>query len=279
MSVISQPLVVGVDGSEASDAAVRYAAREAASRRLPLALVHCWQPFSAWAVEKAARALLQRAAAIVESAARRAEHEAFLLQGSPETCLAEASVHALLLIVGGGSQVDRGSGRVGSVALGLVAQARCPVAVVPVAQPVGGDVVVGIDGSATSEDAVAFAFEHASRTGVSVWAVFAFAPKEAPVGLDESVFADARKNAQRQLSEALAGWAEKYPDVTLNEIVSNVHPSGALRAAAKDAALLVVGSHGRGTFMRYALGSVSSDLLRSPPCTVVVVGPAGSAGA
>ena len=50
MPGISQSLVVGVDGSEASDAAVRFGAREAASRRLPLALVHAWQPFPAWAV-------------------------------------------------------------------------------------------------------------------------------------------------------------------------------------------------------------------------------------
>ena len=223
-------------------------------------------------MQRAGRALLDRAADITECADKGVVHEEFLVRGSAESCLVAASEHALLLIVGGGSQVDRGSSWVGSVALRLVSQARCPVAVVSVAAPVRGDVVVGIDGSATSEDAVAFAFEHASRTGVSVWAVLAFSPNQVTGGLDERIFAEARENAQRQLSEAMAGWAEKYPDVTLREIVSEAHPAGALREAAKGAGLLVVGSHGRGTFMRYALGSVSSDLLRTAPCNVVVVG-------
>ncbi len=286
-SGVTQPLVVGVDGSPASDAAVRYAAGEAASRNLPLAVVHTWQPFPAWAVsmwapvpmtltpdvlEQAGRTILGRAAAIVESAAPEVSHEEYLVQGSAETVLTAAAEHALLLIVGGGSQSDHGPGWLGSVALHLVSAARCPVAVTPSGPPRLGDVVVGVDGSATAQDALAFAFEEASRTRTSVWAVYAFSPKEAPVGLDESSFADLRQNARRQLSELLAGWADKYPDVTLNEIVTSDHPSRALRAAAEDAALLVVGSRGHGALLRHALGSVSSDLLRTAPCPVVVCG-------
>jgi nucleotide-binding universal stress UspA family protein len=50
-------------------------------------------------------------------------------------------------------------------------------------------------------------------------------------------------------------------------------PHLALQGAAASAGLLVVGSHGRGALLRAALGSVSSSLLRSAPCPVVVVRP------
>ena len=76
-----------------------------------------------------------------------------------------------------------------------------------------------------------------------------------------------------QLSESLAGWSDKYPDVPVTSLVSLEHPLQALRAATSDARLLVVGSHGRGALLRFALGSVSAAMLRTAPCAVAVVRP------
>ena len=62
----------------------------------------------------------------------------------------------------------------------------------------------------------------------------------------------------------------------MTELVSTEHPVRALRSAADGASLLVLGSHGRGALLRYALGSISTTVLRVAPCPVAVVTPAGS---
>lgn len=59
----------------------------------------------------------------------------------------------------------------------------------------------------------------------------------------------------------------------MSQVVSLDGPLLALREAAGTAALLVVGSHGRGALLRSALGSVSSSLMRSADCPVAVVRP------
>jgi nucleotide-binding universal stress UspA family protein len=73
------------------------------------------------------------------------------------------------------------------------------------------------------------------------------------------------------LAERLAGWAEKYPDVTVRRVVTRDAPANRLLAQAQQAQLVVVGSHGRGGFAGLVLGSVSHALLYHAPCPVAVV--------
>jgi nucleotide-binding universal stress UspA family protein len=138
-----------------------------------------------------------------------------------------------------------------------------------------GPVVVGVDGTPVGEAAIAFAFAEASTRGTDLVAVHtwtdllletAFAGESAV--LDFSVVA---QQAEELLGERLAGWQEKYPDVRIIRHVSRKRASRALLRHAEGAALVVVGSRGRGGFRGLLLGSTSQHLLHHAPCPVAVV--------
>jgi nucleotide-binding universal stress UspA family protein len=291
MTQITQPLVVGVDGSAPSDAALLFACAEAAARRLPVAIVHAWQSFPAFAgavmmgpgpLTPAPREMAEIGQHVLDSAANTADgfgptllHEEYLVQDAAADALLEVGESALLVVVGGRDRARHEPGWLGPVPLRLVAKSHCPVVVVPSEAHLTGDVVVGLDGSPLSEDALAFAFHQASQRGAGLTAVWSYAEMAASSGLDTSRFADRRADAERQLSEVLSGWGDKFPDVVVNHVVTVDRPLQALRAASSTASLVVVGTHGRGFFLRHVLGSVSSALLRVSDCPVAVVGPAG----
>ena len=75
----------------------------------------------------------------------------------------------------------------------------------------------------------------------------------------------------RVVSESLAGWREKFPDVDVRENVIKGRPAFELIAASRGALLLVVGSRGRGGFTSLLLGSVSHTVLHHAHCPVAVV--------
>jgi nucleotide-binding universal stress UspA family protein len=171
---------------------------------------------------------------------------------------------------------------VGSTAVSLAAYGQCPVAVVrgrTLADPPpgSGPVVVGVDGSPTSEGAIEVAFDEASFRGVGLVAVHTWSDVTvgsafdiAAVSLDwQAVETD----EQRLLAERLAGWQEKYPDVRVHRVVTRDRPVRSLLAQAGNAQLLVVGSRGRGGFAGMVLGSTSQALLHHAPCPVLVVRP------
>lgn len=288
MSDITQPIVVGVDGSVASGDALRYACGQALARQLPMAVVHAWQPFTAlsgsmWTLEpptlspaeaeRASRSVLDRASDLVNELAPSVAHEQYLVQQPAAAALIAASERAQLVVIGGRDRELQEPGWLGPVPLRVAARAECPVVVVPSSPQIEGDVVVGVDGSSVSEEAVAFAFDEASRRNVRLRAVLAYSSTAYEAGLETSAFADVRELAERQLSEGLAGWSDKYPDVPVTKVVTPEAAVRELRKASRTASLVVVGSHGRGVFLRHTLGSVSAALLRVADCPVAVVRP------
>jgi nucleotide-binding universal stress UspA family protein len=283
------PIVVGVDGSDSALDAARWAAGEAARRRVPLRLVSVLHvPVASGYVgdvglgadlvdglqAESERVLAQ---ARSEVAARQPDVDVStaVLVGPPIPTLVEQSRSARLMVVG-----SRGLGGfrgmlVGSAAVALASRGDCPVAVVRGGGRPNGPVVVGVDGSPASEAAVALAFEEASLRGAELVAVHTWlehASDAAYVAAVEPVL-DWEPLAERgmeALAERLAGWAEKYPDVTVTRRVTRGRPIVNLLAAAAEAQLMLVGSRGRGAFAGVVLGSTSQALVYHVPCPLIV---------
>jgi nucleotide-binding universal stress UspA family protein len=170
---------------------------------------------------------------------------------------------------------------VGSLGIQLASHAACPVVVVrdgpqPALAP-HPSVVVGVDGSPVSNDAVGYAFLQASAQSVGLVVVHAWkvGPFEEPLGPEASDDWWARRSDPEQAltAEALAGWREKYPDVDVLTRVVRGRPVDALVAESEGAALVVVGSRGWGDLRGALLGSVSQGTLRRVRCPVAVVRP------
>ena len=133
-------------------------------------------------------------------------------------------------------------------------------------------IVVGVDGSDASLDALRWAAQEAELTGaaldvVTVWeypAAFGWAP---PIPADWNPEDEARRELARSVERTLG----KTPPVEVRQVVTEGHPAPVLVAAAEHADLLVVGSRGHGAFMGMVLGSVSEHCVSHASCPVVVV--------
>jgi nucleotide-binding universal stress UspA family protein len=89
-------------------------------------------------------------------------------------------------------------------------------------------------------------------------------------------WATVEEEAQRSLAESLAGWQQRYPDVTVHRVVVRDRPARNLIEQAESAQLVVVGSHGRGGLTGMLLGSVSNTLVHSVRIPVIVAKPASA---
>jgi nucleotide-binding universal stress UspA family protein len=130
-------------------------------------------------------------------------------------------------------------------------------------------VVVGVDGSTGSQDAVRWAARYARMAGADLRAVATWRwPNyltRIPPGMD--LEADTR----RTLQEVTAEVGTEFPDLLIGECVVAGPAGPALLSQAADASLLVVGAQGRAAFPGMLLGSVAEYCVRNGPCPVVVV--------
>jgi nucleotide-binding universal stress UspA family protein len=278
MSDLEQEVVLGVGGSADGTSALQFAVREAAGRDRPLLVIHAWETsplyegallYSRHDLEQAAAIVLQGALDRIEELAPALDCRSRLVQGRPEDELVQASRRAELLVLG---RSPHSTSRLGGVLSHVPARAACPVIAVPAgAAATRGDVVVGIDGDGVCLEAIGYAFEQASRWDVGLVAVMALATGFDAYLPSPGLLEQLHERGRRHLAEALSGWCERYPDVTVSHLVTLGAPLPAITEAAQNAGLLVVGTHGRGTLRALALGSVSSSLLRTAPCPIAVV--------
>jgi nucleotide-binding universal stress UspA family protein len=140
------------------------------------------------------------------------------------------------------------------------------------------EIIVGIDDSAGARDALAFATQVAERTGASVRAATAFNYSDTPSRASNEAFREYLRSDAQSLLDAAAASSEGV--VTATDAIADPSPAHALHALAdkRDAALVVVGSTGRGAVGRVVPGSTGERLLHGSPCPVAIV-PRGYADA
>ncbi|WP_018352487.1 universal stress protein [Longispora albida] len=283
------PVIVGVDGSPIGNAALDAAADQAAARGVPLEIMHSYpyppvygpMPGAPYAYEYG-----EPPAAVVEiltGAEQRAlsRHPALtiathLIRTSPAGWLVEQSAEAALVVVGA-----RGTGGFSGLLLGAVpgqvaTHAACPVMVVRggAHRPANAPVLVGADGTEHSAAALDFAFAEASRRGVALRVLSVWQADPQLLARDEfspSGDTAAADVAHRVLSESLAGYRERYPDVQVVPFVSyDRYPAEILLEESARAGLVVAGSRGRGELASLLLGSVGYTLIHHADCPVVI---------
>ncbi|GAA2865193.1 universal stress protein [Pseudonocardia halophobica] len=284
-------VVVGVDGSESALGAVRWAAAEAARRGAPLRLVAAvtwtvYQPIGvpALGVEYQRQILVQAAGQYLEAAAATAQQVAPELDvttevrgGEPTTVLRDEATRARMIVLG-----TRGRGGftgllLGLVAIAVAAHAEAPVIVVRgngALRDTAAPIVVGVDRGPQGEAALAFAFDEATRRRVPLVAVHAWGDPIIDPYLAGYVDRDVIEADERQtFDERLVTWTAKYPDVPVERVVARDSAAAALVHRSRDAALVVVGSRGRGTVRGLLLGSVGQAVLHHADAPVAVVRP------
>ncbi len=285
-------IVIGVDGSPGGAVALGWGLDLAARQNAPVRLVHAFE-VSIYDVQLAENAhpagggLRGSAQRIVDDAADRAralyphlDVTTRIEAGPSVVTLIEESQDADTVVLG-----NRGSGGfvslvVGSTTLQVASHAHCTVVAVPIRDltgPPGTGIVLGVDGSPVSEAAMDYAFRAASDAGEPLIAVRAWHDPAAvgpsvmlPLVYDPEVI-DVEEH--HVLTEALARWSPKYPNVDVRPRVVQDHPAHALIEQSRGARLLVVGCRGRGELRSLLLGSVSHGVLHHATCPVAVVRP------
>lgn len=282
METSTKPVVLGYDGSREADGALREAVELSRRHEWPLRIVVArgdLHRLSAWAdgwthglAEEWAQLAAKRLAELGATAT-----EIDIRDGLAVPVLVEESATAACVVVGAlghGVVVGRLQG---SVSQHVSRHATCPVLVVRDGSAPEGPVVVGVDGSAASLQALEFALHEAGLRECRLDVLYA--PQRIngygvgdPGGVGVAVdLLRVLRAHDEQVLEQVAAVIAKHPGVDVAVRTVDGSPARELVRASKEAALVVVGSRGAGAFEGLLLGSVSAAVLRRARCPVAVV--------
>jgi nucleotide-binding universal stress UspA family protein len=283
-SPIASTIVVGIDGSGCARRAAYWAAAEAVRSKAQLRLLHAYSllpagfpgynPFPANAIpelDEDGRALLKDCADRLRADFPSLEISTEQAYGDAAEILRRASADARLTVVG-----SHGTNRVavalGSVAADIAATNPVPVAIIhPQVPPATGPVVVGIDDNSTDDAALKFAFEAAASRGATLTVVRCYI-KPAASYLDMITIDTPAPEPERKLvSNRIAKWSKKFPQVAVHQIMLHDRPASALLDYAQFAQLVVVGTRGHGGIGGILVGSVSHELIAYSTAPLVIV--------
>jgi nucleotide-binding universal stress UspA family protein len=272
--------IVGVDGSEPSVDALRWAVEHAAARDAELVAMSVFHVPAVMALMTAKRGLgvdeLGLAATAgheldvaIERVGSSVPITPRVVEGATGPELVRAAEDADVLVVGQTGGSDERVPRLGSVARYCATRARVPVVVVPAGRsthPVSR-VVVGFDGSANAEAALRWALVF-SPPEVSVRVVCAI---EVAPWLGERVTRERFPDEVAAEETALRLRIDAIDTARRVEVMYVLDaPRRALEVAGRDADLVVVGARGRGLIAAELLGSVSTALLHGHVAVAIV---------
>ncbi|MFI1068995.1 universal stress protein [Streptomyces puniciscabiei] len=282
------PLVVGVDGSDSSLAAVDWAVDEAARHGLPLQLVHAslWEVYEAaqpsFSTDRPAKEVMAEhiVASCVERARRRdpeVKVSGRVLAEDAVSALLRAGPEAFALVTGSRGRGEIAGMLLGTVSLEVAARAVCPVVVVRGAEAsrrgAFGRVVVGVGDASGGAGAVRFAVREAEVRGCALTAVRAWRnPSQEPV--DHMLIADDAAREERvstSLEDALREAVREHPQVDVRRKAVEGTAHKVLLQESAEADLIVVGAQRRHGHFGLQLGRVGHTLLHHSDCPVAVV--------
>jgi nucleotide-binding universal stress UspA family protein len=279
-------IVVGVDASDRSHAALTWAITEAAVGSRPLTLLHVLDrrsvpvPVLGQESDQHGWRLLTRLEQALKANAPTVEVRKELAAGAVDTCLVAQSADQAALVVG-----RRGLGGfsrllVGSTSLSVAIHARVPVVVVPEGWQVDAHatepVVVGVDHRDLQPAALKYAFAEAHRRNVPLVAAHG---REVP-DLDwdsgtvaAAVDVRAEQDSTDALEHALEPWRQAYPEVKVSLLHRHDHPLTVLLDQARPTQLLVLGRHSNRRRGGFPFGSVARGVLHYAEVPVAIVPP------
>lgn len=282
-------IVVGVDRSAASTAALAWALEEGLRQSRPVTAVRAWvDPVTAGypigtvlagSSGQVHKAALESAQEAVEEArtdvpaADSVDVHAVAMRGAAGRVLSDASRGADLVVVGTRAAGALSRAVLGSVSSSLLHHAHSPVTVVPEPRDPGSRaprVVVGVDHSPASRAALTWAARHAASRGVVLVPMLVREPSwsvEAPLGQLAATLAQLESTEVRALHDAVP----TDIDVVVEPEVLAGHAAATLLEVVQPQDVLVVGSRGRGGFTGLLLGSTSMSVSQHSTCPVVVL--------
>lgn len=285
-------VVVGVDGSEADQQTLRWAAAEASRRpQGELLIVHAQDviegaavsesPVSSLPVERQdfAEALISRSAQWLGRSYPALPVRSMTRREKAADLLLEQSKGAALLVLGTHGDNRFVGALLGSVSQKLAAHATCPVVVLPADTSTADDrpteVVVGISDSPGGRAALRFAFAEAQLRGAPLVAVRGWreSPLVAAGGISVPSVEDLLHDGEKAiLDDCLAQIQPEFPDVKVRAEVSEEPTDRALIEWSDHAALLVVGCRHKDGHRLSRLGPIGSWLLHNSKAPIAVVG-------
>jgi nucleotide-binding universal stress UspA family protein len=287
---MTSKIIVGVDGSDTSFRALRWAVAEAERRGAEVRLVACYAlPVFAGpdgavypgavdidTLKHSAAAVVNRGTALVKSIDPDVVVDGVTALGVPADVIIEEAQPGDEIVVGTTGHSGLFGGLVGSVASGVIHRAHVPVVAVPAmwADAPVRRIVVGVDGSHESLVAMDWAYAEAAATGAELVVVHAWlypypVSAASPREVRRPMEFDAACELERCLDHIRADIEEGT--VTVHSRLYEDAAVDALLTESKDADLMVVGCRGRGGLRARLLGSVSRAMVQHSQCPVAVV--------